>query len=120
MAEQDQTLKEGRVQISAGSWLERSSLERLEDGEVTWTRFDAPVFSPREGDVTITLDYDEPPDQLAQRMYGNPRLWWVIALANDIMYPLGQFVRGTTLRIPDPSYVLSQIGTERPFETALR
>jgi hypothetical protein len=115
----DDSLREGRVEIQPGSWLERCDLERLEDGVVSWTRFRVPEFSPREGDRIITLDSDEPPDTLAVRFYGNPRLWWVIAVANDIFCPILQFTQGTTLRIPSPEYVLSQIGTERPFENAL-
>lgn len=113
-------LLDGRVEIQPGTWLERADLERLEDGTVTWTRFHAPDFSPREGDRIITLESDEPPDTLGLRFYGNPRLWWVIAVANDIQCPILEFVQGAVLRIPDPGYVLSQIGTENPFETALR
>lgn len=116
----DQALREGRVVLQPGTWLERAELSRLEDGVVTWTRFHTPEFSEREGDIFITLDNDEPPDTLAVRFYGNPRLWWVIAVANDILCPILQFTRGTRLRIPAPDYVLSQIGTERPFDTALR
>ena len=46
-------LLDGRVEIQPGTWLERSDLERLEDGTVTWTRFHAPDFSPREGDRIV-------------------------------------------------------------------
>jgi hypothetical protein len=118
MMAQENALRDGRVVIQPGSWLERVELERFEDGVVTWTRFDVPEFSEREGDVIVTLDNDEPPDMLALRYYGNPRLWWVIAVANDIFCPILQFTQGTTLRIPDATYVLSQIGTENPFEAA--
>lgn len=38
-------------------------------------------------------------DQLAYRYLGDPKLWWVIAEANDIAWPL-ELETGSVLRIP--------------------
>ena len=40
-------------------------------------------------------------DHISLEFYGTPRLWWLIALANDIMYPWKELEVGTLLRIPD-------------------
>lgn len=50
-----------------------------------------------------TVDYElrlgDRFDHLAARFLGDDRYWWVIALANDIVYPFG-IAPGTVLRIP--------------------
>lgn len=38
-------------------------------------------------------------DKLASKFYGDDELWWVIARANDISWPLGIAI-GTVVRIP--------------------
>lgn len=44
-------------------------------------------------------------DLLATRFYGDPNLWWVIAVANDMDILPTNLQVGTTIRIPSPSYV---------------
>lgn len=39
-------------------------------------------------------------DLIAFRYYGNPALWWAIAEANAIAFPLTDIVSGLVLRIP--------------------
>lgn len=57
--------------------------------------------SPHPSDVTtkIRSGEDHRLDLVSYRFYGNPRLWWVIALANGIYDPYS-VVAGTELRIP--------------------
>ena len=38
-------------------------------------------------------------DILANKYYGDDKLWWIICLTNNISYPLGISI-GTVLRIP--------------------
>lgn len=40
-------------------------------------------------------------DHIAFEFYGTPRLWWLIALANDIIRPWEELPVGTLLRLPD-------------------
>lgn len=48
-------------------------------------------------------------DKLASRYYGDDEYWWIIALANNITYPLG-IAPGTVLTIPtDIMPVLQQL-----------
>ena len=52
------------------------------------------------GDKFITLDRDTRLDVLANKYYADPSLWWVIAMANNIMDGLETVKLGTVLRIP--------------------
>lgn len=47
----------------------------------------------------VTLEDENRLDMIATIMYGTPRYWWVIALANDIIDPFDVPI-GTELRIP--------------------
>jgi len=39
-------------------------------------------------------------DLISYKVYGNPRYWWVIAIANQIEDALSRPVRGESLKIP--------------------
>lgn len=46
-------------------------------------------------------------DKLANQFYGDDELWWIIAIANGIAYPLG-IKPGTVIRVPsDPDAVIA-------------
>lgn len=48
-------------------------------------------------------------DHLAAKFYNEDAYWWIIAIANDILWPLA-IEPGTTLRIPlDPRDIFSKI-----------
>ena len=63
------------------------------------------VMIERDGDIEYVVGNGERLDQIAQRVYGDYRLWWVIALRNDIDYPAGELYEGRVIEIPDPSWV---------------
>jgi len=44
-------------------------------------------------------------DTIANTYYGDPVLWWVIAVANDMEIVPTQLQVGATIRIPSPVYV---------------
>ena len=101
--------------VKAGSWLNQSSALKLEDGTQTWGYFKQPDLSPRNGDTTFDVTRTLYPQNVAQAVYGDSRLWWVIALANDMRLPFSQFAPGTQLRIPAADYVATLTsGTESP------
>jgi hypothetical protein len=49
------------------------------------------------------------PDLIADRVYGNPDLWWVIYEFNGIKDPLFDLKPGQVLRIPEIGRVLAAI-----------
>ena len=61
----------------------------------------------------ITSTYHLRPDMLAYDLYTDPGLWWVFAqrnpnsLADD---PLGNFISGIQIYIPDPGALKSALG----------
>lgn len=57
------------------------------------------VKSREDTYYTVTNADENRLDIIANRFYGTPRFWWIIALANYIMDPFYIPV-GTTLRIP--------------------
>lgn len=50
--------------------------------------------------ITVNIATENRLDVIACRYYKSPIMWWVIALANDIIDPLGEIPAGTVLRIP--------------------
>jgi len=69
---------------------------------------------PMDGDEEEYVVQEGEEGQLelfALRAYGdgNHTLWWVIANANQIDFPLEQVVPGTRLKIPKPDNVMSAL-----------
>lgn len=60
-------------------------------------------------DLTHAVGPDDRIDSLAQQYYGDPVLWWVIAMANDLEILPTDLLTGRVLRIPSPTYVLQQL-----------
>ena len=54
---------------------------------------------PRPDDLTHAVAEGDRLDLLAHRYLGDARLWWVIADANDIFWPM-DLETGAVLRIP--------------------
>ena len=48
-------------------------------------------------------------DLISERVYGTDRLWWVIAMANDVIDPFNEVVSGLELKYPPFSYVAANI-----------
>ncbi len=63
---------------------------------------------PHRLDTIITLNderYHNRPDTLANDVYGDPDLFWVIALRNGLQDPVFDFKMGERYVIPHPSFV---------------
>ena len=45
-------------------------------------------------------------DMLALRMYKDPKLYWFILMANDIINPITELTEGRVMRIPNVSGVI--------------
>lgn len=59
-----------------------------------------PVVPERDEDVYIITNSMDRLDTLAYKFYGNPRHWWVIALANNLGKGTLMVEGGVQLRIP--------------------
>lgn len=105
------------VKIRKNSYLRYSDLVEI-DGFEFWDTVILPddkILTPRDNDVDYLVKQTDRLDLLANTFYGDPVLWWVIAAANQIEdIPTG-LVEGSTIRIPDPVYVKTQL-----FSTSTR
>lgn len=75
-------------------------------GGVEFWDFDPlPELGVRNDDQYYQVKDGDRIDNLAQQFYGDPRLWWVIAVANDKELLPVQLNTGDKLRIPSPVFV---------------
>jgi len=57
----------------------------------------------------VTIDFAHRPDLISYMYYGTMQLYWVIALANDMIDPIAETSVGKRLRIPDRDYIFQEI-----------
>ncbi len=77
----------------------------------TWTPRTVPSL-PSDKTFVITEQYNQRPDLLAFNLYGDSRLWWVFAQRNPntILDPIGDFISGVTIYIPDAAALKQSLG----------
>jgi hypothetical protein len=65
------------------------------------------VVPPNILDTIIVLDqqYARRPDLLAADLYGDPDLFWIVAIRNGLQDPVFDFRAGELYTIPHPSFV---------------
>jgi len=78
-----------------------------------WDLLVLPPIPEREDDIEYTVKGGDRIDLIAYRQYGDPSLWFVIAVANDLeLLPVHLNV-GDTIRIPAksglPAYFASRV-----------
>lgn len=59
-----------------------------------------PNIDPSDSDLYILTEETDRLDLLAQKYYGNPKMWWVIATTNNLNDANLYVKPGTQLRIP--------------------
>lgn len=107
------------TRINRYSWLTRGLL-RQKDGIQFWDYFEPTIgpdelLKPREDDIEHTVrDFDRI-DNISQEIYGDPQLWWVIALVNDLRLVPNEMRNGRVLRIPSPNFVKEHMLYPRAF-----
>lgn len=105
--------------INRFSWLIRDLL-RQKDKIQFWGYFEPTIgpdelLLPREDDIEHTVtDYDRI-DNMSQQFYGDPQLWWVIALVNDLRLCPNEMKNGRVLRIPSPTFVKEKMLLPRTY-----
>lgn len=62
---------------------DNSKLLRDENGTRYLNRIEYPVIPIQDSDITIRGVIGQRFDNLANKYYGNPKLWWIIARANN-------------------------------------
>ena len=70
------------------------------DGKRTYTTTRYPVINPQDSDAVIISNETSQLDTLAYTYYGDPTLWWVIALTNSLGKGRLSVPAGIQLRIP--------------------
>ena len=74
-------------------------------GVTFWEMDNLPTVPLQPSDFYIVVNITDRIDNLAFSYYGDPNLWWVIALANDLYLLPTDLQVGATIRIPSPTYV---------------
>ena len=102
------TTTSASVQLQIHSRLRFGNLLTI-SGVTQWDTLNLPTFQPRSDDIVYQVQTTDRIDLLAYRFYGDPVLWWVIAVANGLeILPIDLNV-GQNLRIPSKDYVLRQL-----------
>ena len=81
------------------------------NGVSFWELDALPTIPKSAADLYYTVEDVDRMDLLATRFYGNPNLWWVLAVANDMdLIPTG-LRPGAVIRVPSPDYVTRSLFT---------
>lgn len=70
------------------------------------------TVTPNRLDIVVTLTnerYNQRPDNLAQDLYGDAELFWVIPVRNGLEDPIYDLTTNRTYIIPHPSFVRSLV-----------
>jgi nucleoid-associated protein YgaU len=70
------------------------------DGKRVYRSTSYPVIEPQDSDTIVITNEVDYLDSLAFTYYGDPTLWWVIALANNLGKARLSVPAGLQLRIP--------------------
>lgn len=87
------------VIISPDSRLQRTKVYQREDGTTFWGIWEKISFPPRDDDSYYVMqdpDKGMRMDQIAQEVYRNVNLWWVILEANNIINPFEELTSQRT------------------------
>lgn len=79
---------------------ETSETKKTFDGRVVYRPKIYPNIPLRDDDIYVATETGDRLDTLAYDFYGDSKLWWIIASANNIHNAVFGFPDGTILRIP--------------------
>jgi len=92
------------VSLSQNSRLRFSQFVNT-DGVSFWDLPEFPTIVKQSDDLQYRVVATDRIDTLASKFYGDPVLWWVIAVANDMELLPTDISEGQLIRIPSPRYV---------------
>jgi nucleoid-associated protein YgaU len=101
------------VKVRSTSRLNFSRLLTIDEVE-HWEMAELPVIVAAQDDTFYQVNQEDRIDLIAQRFYGNPELWWVIAVANGLDLLPNDLKPFSTIRIPSNSRVFNKILREAP------
>jgi nucleoid-associated protein YgaU len=79
---------------------ESTPVETRFDGKRVYLSTNYPVIAPSDSDIIVISHDGDYLDVLAYTYYGDPTLWWVIALANNLGRGRLSVPPGLQLRVP--------------------
>jgi hypothetical protein len=81
------------------------------DGVEHWDILDLPTIVEQQDDLLyqVKKGLTERIDRLAVRFYGDSKLWWIIAAANNMEIAPTDLNEGDIITIPSPRYVLEEL-----------
>lgn len=75
-------------------------IDKRWDSKRVYKTVDYPMINPQESDLQIIVNETDYLDTLANKYYGDPSLYWIIARANNLGKGRMSVAGGLTLRIP--------------------
>lgn len=82
----------------------------LVDGEVEfWDMLVLPDLPEQSDDIRYQVMGGDRIDALANKFYGSPTLWWVIAAANELEILPTALSVGDVIRVPSPRFVNQEL-----------
>ncbi len=100
------------IRVQRKSFLRNCALNDDQEGDTIyqyWSLFEPPPIPEGDGDIYHPVASNDRIDSIAKLYYGDHRLWWVIAQANDMDDPISGLHIGLTLRIPEPRFVVERL-----------
>lgn len=96
------------VRISKNSRLRFAPLVTL-DGYEFWDMLVIDGIPVRSDEIQYTVQQHDRIDTLANQFYGDPILWWVLAVANGFEMLPNDLKVGGVIRVPSRAYVFSDV-----------
>jgi len=96
------------VDVRKRSRLRFADLVKVDDVEF-WDIVDLPKIPVSTDDRSYQVQSNDRMDTIAVKFYGDPVLWWVIAVANDMEICPTDLNVGDLLRIPTLGFVLETL-----------
>ena len=103
-----------KIQTSRPSWLRYCeatlAYDQVLKASVTFMQpAELPEIEVSDDDIDYMVNAGDRSDKLAYKFYGDPALWWVIALRNQIDLPEVGLWKGRVIVIPSPQVVREKL-----------
>lgn len=92
------------IRVQAGSRMRFGKVVTIQGVEF-WDVLDIPEIPEQRDDLVHRVIGSDRIDLIAYKYYNDARLWWVIAVANEMEELPTELNAGDDIRIPSPRYV---------------